>query len=661
MSDTPTLNRRGFLKLSALAGASLVLGLRLPGEDVEAAADSLAVMNMAAPTAQFVPNAYLKIDPDGAVTLTIHRSEMGQGVNTSISMILAEELEVDWPNVQIVQAPADRIYGDQVTGGSVSIQNSYAVLRAAGAVGRTMLINAAAQSWGVDPTTCRAELGTVIRSDGATLSYGELVEVAAALPVPGRGEFELKDPADFRLIGTSHGNFDNAAFVDGSAQFCSDIKLPGMLVAAVLHCSVLGGEAASVDSSAAQAIEGVRHVVPIPNGVAVVADDTWTALQGRAALNVTWDEGHSANVSSAAMMAMFVNSIELVNDPATVEGVYQIPFLAHATMEPMTCIADVRADSCDVWAPTQDRQQAKSAARSLTKLPDESVTIHVPLIGGGFGRRLQVDYVREAVTISQAVGAPVKVMWLREEDMQHDYYHPLSVSYRSNALEGRFRPRTRNSAGYGVPIGPWRSVGEFTTAFASEIFVDEYAAALGRDPYDVRRELNAGHALLAVLDLAAEKSGWGSPLPDGWGRGIAVYSTFGVTHVADVVELSVAEDGTVRVHRVVCAVDCGRIINPDNVIAQMESGIIFALSAVLHGEITIEGGRVQQSNFHDYPILRLDETPQIEVYLVASEQAPKGIGEMGVPPVAPAVMNAIYDATGRRLRRIPIKPEDFRA
>jgi isoquinoline 1-oxidoreductase beta subunit len=652
-----SLNRRDFLKLSTMTGA-LVLGVRL----AEAKSDADAqIVNMSGRRHQFTgfePNIYVVINPDNTVLIRVHRSEMGQGVSTSIPMIVADELDATWDMIRTGQAPADRAYGDQVTGGSKSLSGSFSTLRSAGAVARTMLVSAAASTWGVDPATCRTEDGTVINTaSGVSLTYGELAATAATLPVPDRGEYTLKDPADFKFIGTSRGNFDNRAIVDGSVQYASDIQLPGMLIAAVLHCPIFGGGVAGYDDSAALAIPGVRQVIPIPNGLAVVAETTWAALKGRDALQVTWDGDTS--LSSSKMAEDLRARVKSANDPNTLEAVYQIPYLAHAPMEPMVCVADVRADGCDVWAPTQDRQQAKSAAGSIAGVP---VVMHVPLIGGAFGRRHVPDFVREAVTVSKAVGAPVKVFWTRAEDIQHDYYHPLSINPRDLPLDNPYRtPHGGSSEGRSVPTGYWRSVGEFTKGFANECFADEVAAAIGQDPLDYRLQVHGGTPREAVLRLAAEKAGWGTPLPMSWGRGIAVFSTWGATHVAHVAEVSVT-GGQVRVERVVCAVDCGLVVNPDGVIAQMEGGIIFGLSAILHGEITVEDGCVQQSNFDDYPVLRLNESPDIEVYLVERDaKSPTGTGEMATPPIAPAVANAIFNATGQRIRRIPIRSEDLQS
>lgn len=667
--NTPTpISRRGFLKVFTLAGSGLLIGVylpdctRLPPPAVEPTATP-------EPTGWLEPNIYLNIDNNGLVTINAFRSEMGQGVRTAIAMIVAEELDVEWSAVRIQQAPADRAYGSQVTGGSVSISDHYSILRVAGATARQMLVTAAAQMWEVEPESCVTENGWVIHLDGdQRLAYAELVETAATLPVPNPLDVSTEDPKDFQIIGTRIGHWDAPQMLDGSAVYGIDVKVPDMLYATVARPPVFGAEPVSFDATGARAVGGVRDVVQIDGGVAIVADSMWAAIQGREALEVAWDEGPLADLSSAGIRQ---GLIEQVSRPGasggseegastTLEAVYDVPYLAHATMEPMNCVADVRADSCSVWAPTQNPQEALRRAVRVTGLPPASVQVHVPLIGGGFGRRLEVDYVDEAVRISQAVGRPIKVVWTRDDDIQHDFYHPLSHHYASASLDdpGRLAVRSYSAEG-DVPTGAWRAVGNVPEAFVHECFLDEVAAALGRDPYELRLELLPARAR-AVLELAATKAGWKDPLPDGWGRGIAYHATFGVTPVAEVAEVSVAQDGTVQVHRVVCAIDCGTVINPDTVEAQMEGGIVFGLTAVLKGEITIEKGRVQQSNFHDYPLLRMDEMPTIEVHIVPSDRNPSGVGEMGVPPIIPAVLNAVFAATGKRIRRLPIRAEDLR-
>lgn len=697
------LDRRAFLKVSVGAGIGIVIGITVPGCKDKAAGTpdptttpvpdpgiipssqptlaELEATFTAIPEAtasdnlpeadRLEPNVYVTVDLAGNVSITVPRSEMGQGVRTALPMILAEELEADWSKIRVEQAPGDRRFGDQTTGGSTSIRTRYRPLRQAGAVAREMLIAAAAQIWGVKPETCYAHIGSVIHTPSERqLNYGDLVGVATTLPIPRENEVALKEAKDFDLIGTSVKRVDEPDFVTGRAIYGSDVSVPDMLVAVVARCPVFGGSAADFDPAPVRAVAGVRDVVQIGSGVAVVAEHTWAALKGREALDITWDEGNNADLSSAGMRERIVgmlpepSDIERTGETTALALAYDIPFLAHATMEPMNCLADVREDTCEVWAPTQNPQQAQQRAQTITGLPRESITVHVPLIGGGFGRRLQTDYVDEAVSLSLAVGAPVKVIWTREDDIRHDFYHPLSVTNVTGKLDasGRFisLPSLRSvPAQSAVPTGAWRSVGNFTDAFAHESFVDEAAAATNTDPVEMRLEFLPQRAQ-QVVRVAAEKAGWGSPLPDGWGRGLAYHATFGVTHVAQVAEVSVGPDGAIKVQRVVCAVDPGLVINPDMVIAQMESGIVFGLTAALKASITVENGRVQESNFHDYALLRMSEMPVMEVHIVPSAEAPTGIGEMGVPPIAPAVANAIAAATGVRVRRLPIRPEHVR-
>jgi isoquinoline 1-oxidoreductase beta subunit len=692
MSTNPTLKRREFLKLTGLAGAGLVLGFRLPGSREEAPASDFLIMNMAQPTAEFTPNAYLRIAPDGMVTVVVPRSELGQGVNTTLPMVLTEELDADWEMVHLEQAPPDRAYGDQVTGGSTSIQQNYIPMRRAGAAARTMLIAAAAQTWGVAAESCTAERGAVLHAEsGRKLTYGELVETAATLEAPKSTAIKPKDAKDFRIIGTRLPSKDFPAMVTGSPIYASDMQLPGMLVAVVARCPVFGGKVASFDASAAEAVEGVRQVVEIKEGVAVVAENTWAALKGREALNITWDEGQNAGLNSTDLAQQLKDKAvqtDLTQDEAVatyIEALYEQPYLAHAPMESMVCVADVRADGSDVWAPTQDRMAAQSAASGAQR----PLALHVPqVVGGAFGRRIRVDYVGEAVSLSKAVGAPVKVIWTRDDDIQHDFYRPATTHWLRGGVDADGMPiawehhiaaagslsgvtdgsrlpydisqkTQQHSVSVPVPTGYWRAVYNTQNGFVVESFFDELAVAGGKDPYELRRAVLPDGPRKTVLDLAASKAGWGSALPEGWGRGIALFSTWNATHVAEVAEVSVASDGSLRVHRVVCAVDSGRPVNPSVVEAQMEGGIVFALSAVLHGEITLENGRVQQSNFGDYPILRMNEMPAIEVYIVDSQSDPTGIGEMSGPPLSAAVGNAIFAATGKRIRRLPIRSEDL--
>jgi CO/xanthine dehydrogenase Mo-binding subunit len=678
MNSSLALNRREFLKVFAVTGSGLILGVCLPGcrrapEEVLDSTDlpkptSIPDLGQEPePTATGDPNAVfdpyltLRVAGTGIVTVTVPRPEMGQGVRTSLTMIVAEELDADWAAVRVEQAPADSRFGNQTVGGSRSIMESYTPLRKMGATARAMLVSAAAQLWGVSEDECTTEAGVVHHSpSGERLPYAQLVEIAATLPVPRQAG--TKAPADFKIIGTPMGRIDNPEIVTGRAVYGSDLQVPGMLYAAVARCPVFGGRAADFDPAPALAVPGVRQVVPVSAGVAVVADDTWSALQGRAALNVVWDEGNKEDLSSESIREQLMGRFSISEDEAgldrdnTLRAFYEVPFLAHATQEPMNCTADVRADGCEVWAPTQVPGEAKGQVVRVARLPADAVTVHIPLLGGGFGRRLQVDYVQEAVEISQAVGAPVKLQWTRDDDMQHDFYHPFSCHLAEADLNRVALPRVRTEQSYAIPTGAWRSVDNHPAAFVRESFLDEMAAALGQDPLEMRLALVDGR-LAGVLRLVAEKAGWGSPLPEGRGRGVAAWSTFGVTHVAHVAEVSVDSDGKVRVHRVVCAVDCGVVINPGMVTEQMEGGIVFGLTAALKAHITIDGGRAGQSNFHDYPLLRMEEMPDVEVHIRPSEGPPTGVGEMGVPPIAPAVANAVYAATGKRVRRLPILKE----
>jgi isoquinoline 1-oxidoreductase beta subunit len=705
-----SLSRRVFLKVSVGAGASFVLGAYLTGCENAAVSEptpapiaptpaaeptpapvapmlalqptlarsaiAVAVEPTRLPaTASFTPGVFLRIENNNIVTITVSRSEMGQGVRTSFPMIVAEELDADWSLVRVEQAVADDKYGRQNTFGSRSIVSMWDILRQTGATARAMLIAAAAQTWGVDPHELATENGAVIdRPTNRRLAYGQLVETAAHLPLP--EQVALKDPKDFRIIGTPHGQYDTASMINGSAMYGVDVRLPGMLYAVVARSPVFGGRLVAHDAAPALAVEGVRHVIPIDNAVAVVADTTWGAIQGRAALHVSWDAGQNAQLSSNSVQQALQQRLpDVLNQSAQpvnqLEAIYEIPYYAHATMEPMNCVADVRPDHCDVWAPTQAPQGARAAASQITGLAPELVTVHVTLMGMGLGRRSATDFVGEAVQVSKATGQPIQVLWTREDDMQHDFYHPTSVHYLRARLDPAAEIQIQTAGGSrgqdAIPTGAWRSVSNFPQAFIRESFVDELAAALGRDAYELRLQRLTHDAHKAVLELAASKAGWGEPLPTGCGRGIAFY-VYGAgenpaaergTYVAQVVEAQVKGDGSVRVQRVVCAVDCGIAINPNMIAAQIEGGIAHALTATLKGAITVEEGRVQQSNFDDYPLLRIDEMPTVEVHIIPSARPPQGMGEMGVPTLAPALANAIFNATGKRIRRLPIRAEDL--
>jgi CO/xanthine dehydrogenase Mo-binding subunit len=673
MSDSK-LNRRDFLKVLGTAGASLVIGVYLNGCDTaetsevgptpqtsEGSADPgrmPPILDL--PDGTLAPDIYLKIDSSGILTVTAFRSEMGQGIRTALAMLVADELDMPWEKVEIEQAPADPAYGDQVTGGSASISTSNLKVRIAGASARLMLVRAAAQLWEVNFEACTTQAGFVIHPDGKQkLSYGELAGTAAGQDLPKSGEAPIKSADQFHLIGTGVHHWDAPDIVTGKAKYGFDIKLPGMLYAAIARPPVFGGKLGSFDASTAEAITGVRQVFQLGQKVAVVAENTWAAIKGRDALEITWDEGENANLNSASIRASLAKKAPQPGSAAQgeIEAIYEMPFEAHMAMEPMNCTVHVHDGICEVWAPTQNPQAVKRTVQSVVKMGSDAVTVNVTLMGGGFGRRLQADYAEEAAGVALETGVPIQVIWTRADDLQHDYYHPTSYHYASADPAQPKRRTIRSFDGKQIPTGAWRSVGEFTRAYPRESFIDEIAHAAGQDPFELRKELYNGRAL-AVIELAAEKAGWGEPLPEGWGRGMGYHATFGVTHVAMVAEVEVI-GGDLRVHRVVVAVDPGQVINPDNVAAQMEGGIVFGLTAALKAQVTIQDGRVQQSNFHDCPVLAIDEMPLVEVYTIEGTSTANGIGEMGVPPVAPAIANAVFDATGVRVRHIPIKEVDL--
>jgi len=652
------VNRRDFLKVIGTAGASLMIGVYLePGSRLAAAAQLDPVSED-----MFQPNLYIKIDKDSKVTITAFRSEMGQGVRTAIAMIVADELDADWDSVIIEQAPADPDYGVQVTGGSASISSYYSSLRIAGATGREMLKSAAAAQWDVEVESCSTESGFVIHPDGEQkLPYGDLVGPASEVDPPEMWAVPLKPESEFFLIGSEMGHWDAPDIVTGGAVYASDLHLPNMLYAVVARCPVFGGSVASYDDSKTLQVNGIHSVHEFDGAVAVVAENTWAALKGLDALAVSWDEGDGVNLSSEGIRTSLADRVPEMGsaEDGHIDAVYEFPYQAHATMEPMNCVADVREDLCEVWAPTQNPQHVKQRVQRATHISADKITVHVPLMGGGFGRRLESDYAVEAARISQTVDAPVKLFWTRADDIQHDYYHPMSYQYASGDPAAVKRPNVRAQDGeYIIPTGAWRSVFNHPQAFSRECFIDELAFAAGMDPVEYRLEIFSGRGG-AVIELAAEKSCWDDPLPENWGRGMAYFATFNVTHVAMVAEVEVNSEGVVRVQRVVCAVDCGVAVNTDHIAAQMEGGIAFGLTAALKAGVTLEDGRIVESNFHDCPLLQIDEMPDVEVHILESTNNPSGIGEMGVPPVAPAVANAIFDATEIRVRHLPIKPEDL--
>jgi isoquinoline 1-oxidoreductase beta subunit len=665
MKKQRAFNRRDAIKVSTTTGAGLLLSIYLsscqdaltPSPEISPTTEPTPALD---PDAILEPNIYLQLHGTGGVTLFLHKMELGQGIHTSLSMIVAEELDLEMSAIEVKAAPVDFRYGGLYTGGSTSINECYGLLRDAAAVARGRLIAAAALVWEVSIAECSTENGYVIHgTTDRKLPYVELLEVAGLLPDSAVPTL-YKNPDEYRFIGQRIPRIEAALMATGGAKYGIDTTLPGMLYASVVRCPEINGGVAQFDASATLNVEGVEEVVQISNGLAVIAENTWAALEGRKALQITWEDGPNVDVSSEMIRAEYEDALAPSgeSDANVLQSIYHVPFFAHATMEPMNCVADVRSDSCEIWVPTQNQEDAQRVASVTASISLNDVIIHPTLVGGGFGRRLDVDYVKEAVEISQAVGTPIKLMWTREDDIQHDHYHPLSVHRIQGYLDRMSLPTVseRTYAGFGtkIPTGPWRSVTNFTDAFVRESFIDELANAQGVDPLEFRLEAHT-LSLLPVLETAAAESGWGTALPDGWGRGIAGHSTWGVTPVAMVAEVSVDDDWNVRVHRVVCAIECGLVINPSRVEEQMEGGIAFGLTAALKAGINIENGRVLQSNFHDYPLFQIDEMPEVEVYILESDRSvPVGVGEMGVPPIAPAVFNAIFDATGIRVREMPL-------
>jgi isoquinoline 1-oxidoreductase subunit beta len=703
------LSRRSFLQVGAATGGGLMLSLRLPlaNDNARAAADV------------FVPNAFIRIDSDGHIVLTMPYVEMGQGTYTAIPMLIAEELEVDLKEVQLEHAPPDEklyanpLLGVQATGNSNAIRGAWQPLREAGAVARTMLVLAAAKRWNADPATCRAQSGEVLHvPTGRHIKYGELAADAARLPVP--QNVALKRPEDFKLIGTPAKRLDTPAKLNGTAVYGIDARPPGVKIATLAQSPVFGGRVRSLDDRAAKAINGVRQIVRLDDAVAVVADHMGAAKKGLAALAIEWDAGPHAKLDTdtvarelenatlgSGTVAQNIGDIDkaMASAVTKVEATYQVPFLAHAAMEPMNCTVHVRNDACEVWIGTQAIARVQAAAAKAAGLPVDKVVVHNHLIGGGFGRRLEADGAARAVEIAKHVDGPVKVVWTREEDIQHDMYRPYWFDRLSAGLDGKGMPVAWNNRfagssiiarwlppGFnngldpdttegaidlvydlpnfhveyvrveppGIPTAFWRSVGPSHNVFVTESFIDELAAAAKQDAVAYRRALlGKSPRAKAVLDLAAEKAGWGQPLPDRVGRGVALQFVFG-TYMAHVAEVEVAKDGTVRVRRVVCAVDCGTVVNPDTVRAQIQSAVIFGITAALYGKITLKNGRVEQSNFDTYQMVRINEAPAIEVHIVQNAEPPGGMGEAGTSAIVPAVANAIFAATGKRLRKMPV-------
>jgi isoquinoline 1-oxidoreductase subunit beta len=711
------LSRRSFVQAAAAAGGGLTLSLSLPFANRDA---------QAADADDFAPNAFIRVEGDGQIVLTMPYVEMGQGTYTSIPMLIAEELEVDLKQVRLEHAPPnEKLYGNpliggvQATGNSNAIRGAWQPMRQASAIARTMLVSAAAKQWNVDPASCRAQSGEVHHEPtGRSMKYGALAAAAARMSIP--ENVALKRPEDFKLIGTPARRLDAPAKVNGTAVYGIDVRPPGLKIATLAQSPVFGGRVKSLDDSAAKAIKGVRQIVRLDDAVAVVADHMGAAKKGLAALVIEWDNGPHAKLNTdeivaelekatlnAGAVAQNIGDVDaaMVGAATKIEAIYQVPFLAHATMEPMNCTVHVRKDGCEVWVGNQVLARAQATAAQTAGLPLDKVVVRNHLLGGGFGRRLEIDGVTRAVQIAQHVNGPVKVVWTREEDIQHDMYRPYFFDRMSAGLDAKGKPIAWNHrfAGSsiiarwapplfkngldpdttegainltydlpnmhveylrveppGVPTAFWRSVGPSHNVFVTESFMDELAAAAKEDAVAYRRALlGKSPRAKAVLELAAQKAGWGQPLPERVGRGVSVQFVF-ATYMAHVAEVEVSADGAVRVRRVVCAVDCGRVVNPDTVQAQIQGAIVFGITAALYGEITLKDGRVEQSNFDTYQMLRINEAPAIEVYIVNSFEPPGGMGECGTAAMVPAVTNAIYAATGKRLRKLPIDATAFK-
>jgi len=708
MTKVEAVTRRTFLEAGLSLGGALLVGFHMPSADAAVATGEKAV---------FAPNAFIRIDATGKITLIMPQVEMGQGIYTAIAMILAEELDAAFDQVVVEAAPPnDKLYanptfGLQVTGNSNSVRAFWMPLRKAAAGARAKLVQAAAQIWKVDAAGIRTDSSTAFHdTSGRRLSYAALIERANGLTAPQNPT--LKDPKDFKLIGKPLKRLDTPDKVNGKVVYSIDVMPPGVKFATLAACPVFGGKVGTVDDSKAKALPGVRQVVVLDDLVAVVGDHMWAAKQGLAALNVTWNEGANASISSADVWKQVRAASQQEGAVAKTQGdaakglsqgelheaVYEMPFLAHATMEPLNCTVHVTPTSCEVWVGIQVLSRAQAAAAKVTGLSLDKVTVHNQLIGGGFGRRLETDFIEKAVLIAKQVDGPVKVVYTREEDIQHDVYRPVYVDRISASLSnGRIVGWKHRIAGSAViarwlppafqkgididaidsaadmpydipnlrveyvrdeppavPTGFWRGVGPNNNVFAIETFIDELAKKSNKDPVAFRRDhLGKAPRLKAALDLAAEKAGWGTPLPARTGRGVGVQVAFG-SFIAAVTQAQVDENGAVRLQRIVMAVDTGIVVNPDTVIAQLQGGMVFGLTAALYGDISIKKGRVQQSNFHDYRMLRINEMPQIEVHVIKSGEAPGGIGEAGTTAAPAALGNALFAATGIRLRRLPI-------
>ncbi|HYM08687.1 MAG TPA: xanthine dehydrogenase family protein molybdopterin-binding subunit [Terriglobales bacterium] len=707
--------RRQFLKFSVAASGGLLIGFYLPGSGTPASAEESASV--------FMPNAFVRIGTDERITVIVNHSEMGQGVYTSLPMLLADELDADWSKVGFDSAPVDPKYnhpafGMQMTGGSSSVWSGLEQFRQAGAAARAMLVAAAAKRWNTDPASCRTESGAVFDASSRKVTYGQLVADAAKLTPP--EHVQLKDPKNFKLIGKPIKRLDTPVKLDGQAVFGLDVTLPGILTAVVARPPIFGAKLKSFDDSKARSMPGVRKIAQIPSGVAVVADTFWQAKVARDTLRVEWDDGAMRGFSTTQLMQTFRERAKtpgvsvrkegdapgaLASAAKKIQAVYEAPYLSHLMMEPLNCVVDLRSDSCEVWTGSQFQTIDRANAAKTAGLPNDKVQLHTTFLGGGFGRRAnpQSDFVVEAVEVAKVVGAPakVKVVWTREDDMHGGWYRPMFLHALEGGIDASGRPVSFASRSVGqsimagtpfqamimqgkpydpssvegiddlpyaipnlaieshqvevnVPVQWLRSVGHSHTAFAVECFIDELAGLAQKDPYQFRRDLlQKQPRYLGVLDLAAQKAGWGKPLPKGVGRGIAVHFAFG-SYSAHVAEVSVTE-GKIKVHRMVCAIDCGQYVNPGIIAAQTEGGAIFGASAALFQELTFEDGRLQQTNFNTFPVMRMNECPEIETHIVENNEKPGGIGEPGVPCAAPAIANAVFAVTGKRVRRLPIR------
>lgn len=715
--DKPNrVNRRDFLKTGTLAAGGLLISFAIP-------AQTRRLLSTTNSPKEMVPNGFLRIDEDNSIHIILTKVEMGQGVWTTLPLLVAEELDCDWKNIKVEHSPAGKEYGDPVfgqsTGGSTSTSSEFDRYRRVGATARVMLVSAAAKRFGVQPADCRTEEGFVIAGD-KRISYGVVATEASKLPIP---SVKLREPSEWKYIGKSHKRLDSPEKINGKAIYGIDIQFPGMLTAVVAHAPVFGGKVRSFDAAAAKAVQGVRAVVQIPTGIAVLADNYWTARTGCNKLKIEWDLGVNENIDSNTLLETYRNlskskgaasqqkgdvAAALKKAVKIVESEFSVPYLAHAPMEPLNCTVKIDENGCEIWVGNQSPSLYQNIVADLLGLKPEQVIIHTPFIGGSFGRKASFDgdWIVEAVHIAKASGRFIKLVWSREDDIRGGYYRPVYLHrvitgigsdglpmawehhivgqsiFENTPLAGAIAPNgidygsvdgvhgspylasipdhsvELHTTSVGVPVLSWRSVGNTHTCFVMETLIDELAAMASKDPVEYRRTLLKAHPRhLAALNLAAEKAGWGNPLPAGQFRGVAVHAAMG-SYVAQVVELSL-DKRKIHIHRVVCAIDCGLAVNPNGVRAQIESGIVFGLTAALYGEITIGRGRVKQSNFHDYRMLRMKDMPHIEVFIVPGTEPMGGAGEPGVPPIAPALVNALFAATGKRLRRLPVKIDDL--